>query len=238
MHADVAPLWVDLEKHMHRHEVDYPEDLRDLFRVFLAVFALHAASRPKHQVLAWTLNFQKPLFNLFLAADTDLDSVTGRIFTENIRQGEDQRFYQESARIGQPVMRSICLFSGNDPFLAAETFYRQSEQRLARFFQIAPTEFSMLVAHPDCDETWLTNLSHEDIHGLSREEKVVPIEIRPLRWFCGCNEERLLHALAAPYRMAPEDLFAQEEMLEAQCPRCASRYRLRREAMEAYVAKG
>lgn len=225
------------QEHLNRHDLDLPPVVRSLFPRWLAVFALHAASRPKQQVLAWTINIQQPLVNLFFAADTDLDSVTGRAFTENVRQGQENRFYQDFSPRGKPVMRSICLFSGADPFLAGENFYRQSEQRPARFFQMGATRFAMLVAHPDCDEAWLEGITQEEIPDLIEQETVVVMEKRPIHWHCGCHENRLMQVLEATFRSDPAALFADQETLEAQCPRCAARYLLRREAMEAHVEK-
>jgi molecular chaperone Hsp33 len=47
----------------------------------------------------------------------------------------------------------------------------------------------------------------------------------------------MLEVLAPTMRQDPDGLFGDEEKIEIRCPRCAGRYAITREAMEAFVAK-
>lgn len=231
--ADLRALFSSLEAHRIKYDWDPDPEANELFRRFLATFTLHAASRPKRQVLAWTIHLQSPLLNLFFAADTDKDSVTGRFFRENVKSIPENRFYQEVSIRGQEVNRSICTFRGADPMVAAESYYAQSEQRPARFFQTTESRFRLLLAHPDCDEGWLNKLQQADLARLDEEETVVLMEKRPALWHCGCAEKNLTKILIPSFNEDPEALFAGRETLEMVCPRCAARHTIRREAVEA-----
>jgi len=140
-------------------------------------------------------------------------------------------------KVGQPKRRSAVSFDDADPIKAAEKFYRQSEQRIARYFQIAEEEFALISEHPDCDVNWLNALTVDQVRTLDTTETLVPVERRVYRWHCGCNQERMLEVLAPTMKQDPQGLFGDDEKIEIRCPRCGARYAITREAMEAFVAK-
>lgn len=235
--GDLSPLLEDAS----RHALDYGIDLNcpagKLFVEGLAVFALHCASRPRRQHFSWTLNFREPAVNLFFAADTTRGSVTGRYFTEFVAGQEDNGFYQEFADGKGTVYRSYVAFSGPSVAGAAEAYYRQSEQRPARFFRLSETRFAILSAHPDWDEGWFNQQDSTSLLSLSGEEILAPIERRDLVWYCGCSEKKLMELLAGTFRSDPEALFGDSDILTANCPRCGAKYRITRESLEAYCAE-
>jgi molecular chaperone Hsp33 len=63
------------------------------------------------------------------------------------------------------------------------------------------------------------------------------LERRVYRWHCGCNQDRIMEVLAPAMRQDPQALFENDERIEVRCPRCAARYTITREAMEAFVSK-
>ncbi len=174
--------------------------------------------------------------NLFLAGDNDTGIVTGRVFTEDVKEGPENLFYADVVRGRQPRRRSAVSFEGDDPLVAAERFYAQSEQRGARYFRTAEEEFRLFTEHPDCDVPWLRGLGDARAAAIEVEETVVPLERRRYRWHCGCNQRRMLEVLAPVMRSDPEGLFGGDARLEMRCPRCASRHLVTREALEAFVA--
>src|SRR5690606_24743497 len=106
-------LWEDHAQRSHLLPLGKPELI---WRQLLAAFALHCASRPKNQVFAWTLNFQDPLVNYFLAGDTEWDAVAGRFFDQHVARKDHNSFYQEWSRPGGEVSRSFVPFTGDDGF--------------------------------------------------------------------------------------------------------------------------
>ncbi len=235
--ADCSDLFVDYYLHLGAQQMKPAPEHDAMFKRALAAFVLHCASRPRHELTAWTINFQAPRVNIFLTGDNETGAVTGRIFDENVKELPENVFYADVVRGGEPKRRSAVNFSGTDPFAAVERFYAQSEQRGARYFQLGEEEFALLTEHPDCDLAWFHALTVEQVRGLERTETLAPLERRTYRWHCGCNQARMLEVLAPAMKADPEDLFGGEEKIEIRCPRCGARHAITREAMEAYVAE-
>lgn len=236
--ADLGHLYVDYYLHLADQQIQIEPEHDRMFKDALAAFTLHCASRPRNELIAWTINFQEPLLNLFLVGDNELGTVAGRVFTDNIKVNDENLFFADVVRSGQKEpRRSAVAFQGRDPFGAVEHFYEQSEQRPARYFRLKDEEFMMLSAHPDYDMEWLRGLESQEVRDLEDEETLVPMESRTYRWSCGCSHDRILEVLAPTMRLAPEELFQGEEMLGIGCPRCGTRYNVTREALEAYVAR-
>ena len=235
--GEFGDLFVDYYLHLQAHDIHPAPEADAVFKSALAAFVLHCASRPRNELTAWTINFQQPLVNVFLTADNETGAVAGRVFEENVKELPENIFYSDVVRLGQQKRRSAVSFEGPDPIGAAEKFYSQSEQRLARYFQLDEEEFALVTEHPDCDVNWLKSLTVERVRELDQIETLVPVERRVYRWHCGCNQERMLEVLAPTMKQDPEGLFGDEEKIEIRCPRCAARYAITREAMEAFVAE-
>lgn len=235
--ARLTDLYLDHHLHLAGFALQVDAGHNRIFQDLLAAFVLHCASRPRNEMIAWTLNLQEPRLNLFATADNATGDVAGRVFTENVKEGETNLFYVETVRGRDPVRRSVADFTGADVFKGAEAFYERSEQRPARFFDLGDEEYALLSSHPDCDLPWLRAVTVEQLRGLAETETLVPIELRRYAWRCGCNEQRMFQILAPAMRDDPEGLFGGEDVLRMQCPRCGARYRIGREALEAFVAR-
>lgn len=235
--AVFTDLFVDYYLHLGAHGVKPAEAHDSLFKRALAAFALHCASRPWNELTAWTINLQNPRVNLFLTGDNELGAVTGRVFAENVKEGPQNLFYADVHRPRQPRRRSVVAFDAPDPIVGMEALYAQSEQRPVRFFQIDEEEFALVTEHPDCDRPWFEALTADQLRTLDTTENVNLLETRVCRWHCGCNQDRMLDVLAPMMREDPEGLFGPDPSLTMQCPRCAARHVVTREALEARVAQ-
>lgn len=234
--ADFGELFVDYYLHLSANQIRVAAEHDALFKRALAAFTLHCASRPRNELIAWTINFQQPLVNLFLTADNETGAVTGRVFDENVKAGPENLFFCDVVRGAQPKRRSAVTFSGPDPIAAAEKFYAQSEQRGARYFQLGEEDFALVIEHPDCDLAWFRGLALEEVRSLEKTETFAPLERRVYRWHCGCNQQRMMEVLAPSMKQNPGDLFGDDPKLEIRCPRCGARHVITREALEAFVA--
>ncbi|MDQ8203924.1 Hsp33 family molecular chaperone HslO [Pelagicoccus sp. SDUM812003] len=234
--ANFSQLYVDYYLHLKDNRIELEPSHDQRLKTALALFSLHCISHPRNDVLAWTVNFQDPLLNVFLGGDTGTGQVVGRIYTENVKPAEENAFYQDIVRRGRDPHRSVVGFQGGDMIQAVETFYAFSEQRPARFFEIEPDDYAIVAAHPDYDVDWFKGLTMEQVRSLEEDEEVVDLETRFVRWSCGCNQERILKTLAPVFLSDAEELFLGEELIEVNCPRCAGKYRISRELLEAYVA--
>jgi molecular chaperone Hsp33 len=236
--ADLSGLYVDY--YLHLNDVsERPEPGHDaIFKELLACMVLHACSKPWNEMSAWTLNIQDPRLNLFVTADNGAGTLTGRIFTEHVKEAPHNLFICEAVRGAPPAHRSIVEFEGTHMLRAAEHFYRQSEQRTARLFETAPEQYLLVSAQPDCDLAWLEALTPGRAADLQRHEELGPLEKRHYRWFCGCTPDRML-GVAASVTAAEgmESLFEGGDSLWLRCPRCGKIYTLTREQLEAHLQK-
>ena len=234
--ADFGPLFVDYYLHLNDHGIKVTPEHDAMFKRALAGFVLHCASRPWNEMTAWTINFQQPLVNLFLAGDNENGAVTGRVFDENVKALPENLFYADVIRGRGEKRRSSVTFAGDDPLVAVEAFYRQSEQRGARYFQLADETFALVSEHPDCDLAWFNALDAEAVARIHETEETNLMERRIQRWHCGCNQQRMLQVLAPAFQSQGDELFQDDPAIEIRCPRCSARHVVTREALEAFVA--
>jgi molecular chaperone Hsp33 len=234
--ADFGDLFVDYYLHLSANQIQVSPEHDEMFKRALAAFTLHCGSRPWNEMIAWTINFQQPLVNLFLTGDNDTGAITGRVFSENVKEGPHNLFFSDIVRGTQPKRRSMVTFDGSDPIAAVEKFYTQSEQRGAKYFQLAEEEWVMVTEHPDCDLEWFNSLTTDKLRTLDSSDTLVLLERRIHRWHCGCNQDRMMEVLAPTMKHDPDALFGDDAKIEIRCPRCGARHTVTREAMEAFVS--
>ncbi len=233
--ADVSGLFVDYYLHLHdqglRHEPEPDRLLKDALTALL----LHSASRPWSESVAWTINFQIPLLNLFVASDNRLATVAGNVFTKNVKHNQTNLFYSDLVRGTEVPRRSVVTFDGSEVFAAVEDYYAQSEQRPARFFLLNDEDYVFITAQPDCDLEWLAGLDAETVRAIDATETLSLLETRHYRWHCGCSEEKLLPMLATAMKVDREGLFGDDASIRVTCPRCGSGYTVSRDTLEKRI---
>jgi molecular chaperone Hsp33 len=235
--AEFSPLYVDYYLHLSDHSMRYSPAHDSLLKDVLAALVLHAAGRPWNETIAWTLNFQDPLVNLFATVDNSLGQIVGQAFTEDVRENDHNLFFSDVVAGSKPRRRSVVPFEKADVFSAVETFYAQSEQRPARLFRVQEEEFIMVSAQPDCDTDWMERLDLTSVCAMEDMEKLGFLEKRSYEWKCGCSQERMCQVLAPAMRVDPDGLFGEMALLRCSCPRCGARHKITREALEAFLAR-
>jgi molecular chaperone Hsp33 len=141
------------------------------------------------------------------------------------------------AKRGATPRRSAITFEGPDAILAVENFYRTSEQRTGRYFDLGEDNLAMLIAHPDCDERWLAAVDQPALRALAERETLTRIERRSYQWRCGCSHQKIVTTIAPAARQDIGAVFGDDESVRVSCPRCAAQYVITREAMEACLAQ-
>ena len=230
--ADFSPLYVDYYLHCKDHGIRHNPELDNLFKELLAAFTLHCASRPRNEVIAWTIRYADPLCSVFLAGDTELGTVTGRLFTSGIRPNGESDMYQEIKRPNKPLHRSYVDFQGTGAVAPVERFYAQSEQRPGRLFFPGGDRAVLATAHPDYDEGWFTTMNTAVLADLAKNEESNLLETRRYRWLCGCSHEKILEVLRPIHAQDPEQLFGNDLSVTVNCPRCAAQYPITRSELE------
>ena len=234
--ADFGELYVDYYLHQGQHGYQHAPAHDGMLKEALAALTLHCASRPRTESWAWTIHFTHPLLlNLFVTGDNRREAVVAQLFTENVKDDGRNLFLADLAGERGETRRSAIDFEGTEPFRIVEQYYRQSEQRPARYFRHGPEDFVMITAQPDCDLAWLEALDDEQVRALDGAEKLSLLEERRYRWECGCTQERMLAVLAPIMRRDADALFGDDALLRMSCPRCGARHTITREALEAYV---
>ena len=226
---DYAPLFRVMEEHRQQHSIEIPEQLDPLFKDLLAAFTLHCASRPRNELMAWTIRYSDPVVSFFFGGDTQLGTVTGRYFDQFVKEAAQGEMHQELHRPNKPPHMSVVEFSGNDAQSAVHEFYEQSEQRPGKFFPLGDTRYALVSAHPDYDEGWFTHVTADVVRNLPDTETLSLIETRSYAWHCGCSYEKILEILVPIMKENPSAIFGDDDSANVNCPRCGANYRILRE---------
>ncbi|MGH8048521.1 MAG: Hsp33 family molecular chaperone HslO [Chthoniobacterales bacterium] len=231
--ADFSKVFVDYYLHIAEFGLQVPPHEAEYAKSALAAVTLHCASRPRNERIAWTVNFQLPLLNVFAAGDNPLGTVVANVFSEGVRVRDANLFYADTIRGSDAPLRSVVDFEGSDFFAAAERFYEHSEQRLARFFHHHDDDYVLVSAQPDCDLEWLAGLDADAVRQLDKTEELALLEQRYYRFECGCNQQRMMRVLLPTFQKDPEALYEGAEVIRMSCPRCGARHAITRESLEA-----
>ena len=236
--AEFSSLYVDYYLHLMDQGLPGESVSDSLLKDALATITLHATTRPWKETHAWTLHFSEPALNVFVTAGSLLESVTGRVFTKGIRESGKSLFYAQVHLSGQTPRQSVVEIPERDVLSAVETYYRRSEQRTARLFNLVDDEVLMVSAQPGCDLGWLDSLNQGMALDLHEGEETALLETRRYRFHCGCSPARIYPAIAPiAASQGLDGLFMGEQVITIQCPRCAARWRISREQMEALMAE-
>ncbi len=234
-----AAVYEDYYLHLLQHSLKNSAQHDEYVKDIMAAITLHLCSRPWKESTAWTLNLNQPPINLFATGDSISGSVTGRIFTEDIRTEKESRFIAQVRQPGnEPRTSTVAianLSNDYDVFAAVEAYYMQSEQRLTRLFRYAPEDIVMLSAQPDCDLNWLRSLDTNAIRRLDQDEELSLLETRKYAFNCGCSLEKLLPVLASMSTESRDYMFSENDPAVISCPRCGAIFLLKREQLDAYV---
>lgn len=222
-------IYTDHYLHLADQGIRYTEELDQMLKDALAVLTLHLTARPWNETIAWTANLRAPRINLFVTGSSNDAYVTGRVFTEDIREPDRNFFYSQTTVASSPEPRTSTLeVEGRNPFRWISQFYDQSEQRPARAFRLPDENFVLIAAQPDADMEWLASLTEEDVSRITETEETNLLETRPFRFHCGCTVERILPILGS-WRDKPDELFQDANEISVQCPRCAASYVITRD---------
>ncbi len=226
-----TPIYTDYYLHLMQHGIRHAVTTDLMLKDTLAFLALHLVARPWSETIAWTINLRAPRINLFVTGGSLQEAITGRIFTEDVREPDRNLFYSQttSAKLVEPRVSSLEV-QGKDPARWVEHFYNQSEQRAARVFRLPDENFALIAAQPDCDLAWLESLDEDMVDDIAEREETNILETRRFRFDCGCTLDRILPVLGS-WRERPDELFGDAESIDIQCPRCAAKYQVTRDML-------
>lgn len=226
-----TPIYTDYYLHLMQHGIRHPEELDNMLKDQLAMLVLHLVARPWAETVAWTTNLRAPRLNLFVTGGSTQQAVTGRIFTEDVREPDRNLLYTQTTAPSLPEPRTSTLeVEGKDPVAWVGQYYGQSEQRPARAFRLEDEHFALVAAQPDCDLEWLEGLDADAVRAIDEREQTKLLETRRFQFECGCTLDRILPALGG-WKDRPEELFGEAQQISIQCPRCAASYAVTRDML-------
>lgn len=226
--ADFGPMFMDMYLHLGRLGVVLGDGADGRLKLLLASLTLHASARPRDETIAWTLHFEEEGVNLFAVAENPTGRVTGQVFHRMVRSLPGNVLHAETATASGARRRSAVDFRGADPLEAAAAYFRQSEQRPARLFELEGDEFALLSAQPDCDMDWLEAVGAPEVRAAVSDAGRPPLETRIYRFECGCTPQRIAEAIGPAVRRDPEGAFGAEDWLRVGCPRCGIMHEIAR----------
>ncbi len=234
--VDCTELFKQVDLHRKQHTITVPDTIAPLFYQLLGAFTLHCASRPRNEMMAWTIRYAQPHVSFFFAGDTEVGSVIGRFFQQNVKEAELGEMHQELHRRGKEPHMSMVEFSGDTAQASIHQFYNVSEQRPARYFDLGNNRFALVSAHPDYDEGWFTHVDLETVLTIRERETVNLLETRPYYWLCGCSEQKIMDMLVPLVKKDPQAIFGEDSQAVVNCPRCNANYPIDRATMMQRIA--
>ncbi len=224
-----TPIYTDYYLHLMQHGIRPPVELDQMLKDTLAMLVLHLVARPWAESVAWTANLRAPRINLFVTGSSFEEAITGRVFTEDVREPDRNFFYSQTTTPESKQARLSTLeIEGKDPIVWLFQYYDQSEQRPARAFQLEDENFAIVAAQPDCDLEWLAALDAAAVAQITATEETTLLESRRFRFHCGCTLDKILPILGG-WKDRLDELFEGDEFINIQCPRCAAKYHVTRE---------
>lgn len=229
LRGQFTPVYTDYYLHLMQHGIRPPAELDQMLKDALAMLALHLVARPWAETIAWTANLRAPRINLFVTGSSVDEAITGRIFTEDVREPDRNFFYSQTtgAENSKPGLSTLEI-AGKDPVAWISQFYGQSEQRPARAFRLDDENFALVAAQPDCDLEWLEALDAAAVAKITGNEETTLLETRRFRFHCGCTLDKILPILGG-WKDRLDELFGDAGFISIQCPRCAAKYHVTRD---------
>jgi molecular chaperone Hsp33 len=229
LRGQFTPIYTDYYLHLMQHGIHHAAELDQMLKDSLAMLTLHLVARPWAENTAWTVNLRAPRVNLFVTGGSLDEAVTGRIFTEDVREPDRNFFYSQttSKKSSEPRMSTLEV-DGKDPVRWISRFHDQSEQRPARAFRLEEENFALVAAQPGCDMAWFAALDEDAVAGIDATAETKLLETRRFRFHCGCTLDKILPVLGG-WKERLDELFEDSDFIKIQCPRCAARYRVTRD---------
>lgn len=230
--AQFTPIYTGYYIHLMEHKLRYANDLDAALKDMMAVLTLHLTARPWAETIAWTANLRAPRVNYFVTGGSTAENITGRLFTEDVREPDRNLLYSQTLVAGEQPRTTTVHVESNDPIEWIEHYYEQSEQRPARCFRLDDENYVLIAAQPDYDEEWFNTLDAEVAAKVVEVEETKVLETRKFQFHCGCSVERILPTLSS-WKGKLDELFLGDEAIKVNCPRCGAKYTVTREMLEA-----
>ncbi len=226
--GEFSPLFAAYRSHARKWNSMPDDQALGMMNHMLAAAALYLAIHPPDEFAAWTLNIVQPPINFFVCGDNQQFAITGRAYTQNVKNANSNRLFMESQRPRREPSRSVLDVAGGDVLDIFEQFFNKSDQIPSRLFARAANEIVLIQGMPGVDLAWLQSLDSDSVRGYLKKD-FENIEQRNYRFQCGCDPGKILTVVSGMFKDNPEDLFRGDSEVETHCPRCSRSFWITRE---------
>ena len=116
LRAKFSPLFTDYYLHLMQYGLRNEEIYDSLLKELMAYFTLYMVARPWAEQHAWTVNLNTPVVaNLFVSGSSLTESVVGRVFTQDVKEPEENTLYSTMLCKGQEPRYSVVPIPGASP---------------------------------------------------------------------------------------------------------------------------
>ena len=116
LRSKFSPLFTDYYLHLMQYGLRNEELYDSLLKELMAYFTLYMVARPWAEQHAWTVNLRTPaVANLFVTGSSLTESVVGRVFTQDIKEPEENTLYSTLLRKGFEPQYSVVPIPGTSP---------------------------------------------------------------------------------------------------------------------------
>jgi len=198
----------------------------------LAGGVIHLSNAPRDESYGLTIHIEKPALNIFVAGDSPNSTVTGRAYSDGVKEDQSTRIYMQSSRPKREPHQSILAVDGYDVLDFYQEYYLNSEQRFARLFDLEDGRYMQVISLPGAESGFFETLDRAGAVALLEEGPAL-LEERTFFFQCGCTPQKMLRVLRTMFEHRPEDLFLGDPSVETSCPRCGRRWQVSRAEFEA-----
>ena len=124
LRAEFTPIYTDYYLHLMELKERHPAGLDSTLKELLAVLTLHLTARPWAETIAWTANLRAPRANFFATGSSTSEYITGRLFTEDVREPDRNFLYSQTTVPGAEASLSTIEVRKQFTLGMAPTFLR------------------------------------------------------------------------------------------------------------------
>jgi len=191
-----------------------------------AAAGLVAVSLPERESWGWSLSIPGSPVGLFCAIEPE-GMMSGRIIQT---EKDNNNAVVQRQKPGSEVTQSSFSLKSSSPIKAAEQYFEESEQNLVRIAVNEKGDGVLIHALPGGNFEKINSLSDDDLIALciymSKNNEIKKLEEVLLFYECRCNDEMILNMITSLPEKQRKDLWAGQEKLEIECPRCSRNFTL------------
>ena len=208
------------------YKISPTEKNNEKLKFMFAAAGLVAVSLPERESWGWSLSLPGSNAGLFCAIEPE-GMTSGRII--QTEKNKNTAVVQRQKPGSEMTQSNFSLKSGS-PVKAAEQYFEESEQNLVRIAVNQKGDGVLIHALPEGSFEKINSLSDDDLIALrirmSKNDEIKKLEEVLLFYECRCTDEMILNMITGLPEKQRKELWADQEKLGIECPRCSRKFTL------------